>query len=178
MKNIKAIIKTCNKLIPRFREHVLIFPILIAMASCGQDNNSQLQAKVDSLQQKLNSAYKPGLGEFMLGIQEHHAKLWFAGTNSNWELADFEMHEIGETLDDIKLYCTDRPEVKSITMIDPALAGISKAIRNKDEDAFKKSFIELTSACNTCHKDNQHGFNVIVVPTMPPVTNQQFKPVK
>jgi hypothetical protein len=154
------------------------FVLIIFMTSCGQEHGSQLQAKVDSLQQKLNSAYKPGLGEFMLGIQEHHAKLWFAGINQNWELADFEVHEIGETLDDIKLYCTDRPEVKSITMIDPAIAGISKAIRSKDEGGFKKGFIELTSACNTCHKNNQHGFNVIIIPTTPPVTNQQFKPAK
>jgi len=171
-------IKTCEEVIPSIMKQVLISFFLITLASCGQVNDPQLQAKVDSLQQKLNSTYKPGLGEFMLGIQEHHAKLWFAGTNHNWELADFEIHEIGETLDDIKRYCTDRPEVKSITMIDPAIAGLSKAIRAKDEDAFKKGFTELTSACNTCHQDNQHGFNVIVIPSMPPVTNQQFKPVE
>ncbi|HEX3385103.1 MAG TPA: hypothetical protein VHS53_07950 [Mucilaginibacter sp.] len=40
---------------------------MIILASCGQGNNAQLQAKVDSLQQKLN---KPKLG-----------------------LADFEVHE-------------------------------------------------------------------------------------
>lgn len=155
-----------------------LFALLIVFASCGQGSNPQLQAKIDSLQQKLNNTYKPGLGEFMLGIQEHHAKLWFAGINKNWMLADFEVHEIGETLDDIKLYCTDRPEVKSITMIDPAIAGISKAISNGDEEAFKRGFTTLTTACNTCHKNNQHGFNEIVIPTTPPVTNQQFKPVK
>src|ERR1700747_1670747 len=93
----------------------LLFVTLI-IASCSQqsDNTKQLQARIDSLQQKLNNTYKPGLGEFMLGIQEHHAKLWFAGINKNWALADFEVHEIGETVDDIKQYCTDRPEVKSI----------------------------------------------------------------
>jgi len=155
-----------------------LFILLIILASCGQGNNSQLQAKVDSLQQKLNNAYKPGLGEFMLGIQEHHAKLWFAGMNKNWDLADFEVHEIGETLDDIKQYCTDRPEVKSIGMIDPAIAHINNAIKNKDEAAFKKDYIELTSDCNSCHKNNKHRFNVIVIPTALPVTNQDFKPAK
>ncbi|MBS1528953.1 MAG: hypothetical protein JSU01_01490, partial [Bacteroidetes bacterium] len=86
-----------------------LFILLFVLASCGQGNDAQLQTKIDSLQQKVNKAYRPGLGEFMLGIQEHHAKLWFAATNRNWELADFEVHEIGETLDDIKQYCTDRP---------------------------------------------------------------------
>jgi hypothetical protein len=151
---------------------------LVVLASCGgqTDSTAQLQSEVDSLQQKLNGTYKPGLGEFMLGIQEHHAKLWFAGTNKNWALADFEVHEIGETLDDIKQYCKDRPEVKSIGMIDPAISAISSAIKQKDVQLFKKGFIDLTANCNNCHKDNQHGFNVITIPANVPVTNQDFKP--
>lgn len=158
---------------------LLLLPLLMVFASCGQnDNSQQLQSKFDSLQQKINNAYKPGLGDFMLGIQEHHAKLWFAGINQNWELADFEVHEIGETLDDIKLYCTDRPEIKSIGIIDPAISSISAAIRKKDTEAFKKGFVQLTASCNTCHNDNQHGFNMIIIPSTVPVTNQEFKSAK
>lgn len=120
----------------------LLFVTLI-IASCSQqdDNTKQLQARIDSLQQKLNSTYRPGLGEFMLGIQEHHAKLWFAGINKNWALADFEVHEIGETVDDIKQYCTDRPEIKSIGTIDPGIAAINNAIKQKDVAQFKKVFV-------------------------------------
>lgn len=154
-----------------------LFILVSLCASCGQQSDTQkLQAQVDSLQKKLNSTYKPGLGEFMLGIQQHHAKLWFAGINKNWPLADFEVHEIGETINDIKQYCTDRPEIKSIGIIDPALTSITAAIKNKDAVAFKRSFIDLTTGCNTCHKDNQHGFNVIIIPTNLPIDNQIFKP--
>jgi len=153
---------------------------VILFASCGGhgDDTQKLQSQIDSLQKKLNSTYKPGLGEFMLGIQQHHAKLWFAGTNQNWALADFEVHEIGEALDDIKQYCPDRPEVKSIDMIDPPIASIAKAIKQKDTEAFKKGFIDLTNNCNNCHKDNQHGFNVIKIPSGLPVDNQDFKLAK
>ena len=158
---------------------ILFFSLLIILASCGQsDKADKLQAQVDSLQKKLNNTYKPGLGEFMLGIQEHHAKLWFAGINKNWQLTDFEVHEIGEALDDIKQYCADRPEIKSIGMIDPAISSIAAAIKKKDLEAFKKGFIDLTNNCNSCHKDNQHGFNVITIPTSIPVSNQDFKPAK
>jgi len=155
---------------------IIFFAIIAVLASCsGQnDNSDKLQAQVDSLQKKLNTAYKPGLGEFMLGIQEHHAKLWFAGINKNWELADFEVHEIGETLDDIKQYCTNRPEVKSIGIIDPAISSINAAIKQKDLVAFKKGFADLTANCNNCHQDNQHGFNVIIIPGSAPVSNQEF----
>src|ERR1700712_5078976 len=99
---------------------ILLLGVLFMLAACGgqtNDTTNQLQAQVDSLQKKQIDAYKPGLGEFMLGIQLHHAKLWFAGTNKNWKLADFEVHEIGETLGVIKKYCTERPEVKSIGII-------------------------------------------------------------
>jgi hypothetical protein len=159
---------------------VFFLSSLVLFASCSQqsNDNQRLQTQIDSLKQRLNTTYRPGLGEFMLGIQEHHAKLWFAGTNQNWALADFEVHEIGETLDDIKEYCSDRPEVKSIGMIDPAINSINAAIKKKDVDAFKKGFVELTANCNTCHKDNQHGFNVIIIPSALPVTNQDFKAAK
>jgi hypothetical protein len=157
----------------------LILVVFFIMTACNQSgNNQQLQAKIDSLQARLNDTYKPGLGEFMMGIQEHHAKLWFAGVNKNWQLADFEVHEIGETLDDVKKYCTDRPEIKSLGIIDPAVNTIKTAISKQDIDRFKAGFTELTNDCNTCHKDNQHGFNIITIPTSPPVTNQEFKPVK
>ena len=159
---------------------LLFISLLIILASCGgqNDNTNKLQARIDSLQKKLDSTYKPGLGEFMMGIQQHHARLWFAGLNKNWQLADFEVHEIGETLDDIKQYCADRPEVKSIGIIDPAISGIKAAIKEKDLQAFKKDFTELTADCNNCHKDNQHSFNVIIIPTSLPVANQDFKPAK
>ena len=159
-------------------KNLLFLPIVLLICSCNNQSgdNTKLQAKMDSLQAKINDTYKPGLGEFMMGIQEHHAKLWFAGLNKNWKLADFEVHEIGETLDDIKKYCTDRPEVKSIGIIDPAISSINTAIQKKDMASFKSGFIALTNNCNSCHKDNQHGFNIITIPTAPPVTNQEFKP--
>src|SRR5882757_9478157 len=110
----------------------LAFIILLAViVSCHQQGNEteKMQETIDSLQKRLNETYKPGLGEFMTGIQLHHAKLWFAGQYQNWPLADFEVHEIIESLDDIEAYCKDRPEIKKIGMIKPPLDSVNKAIR-------------------------------------------------
>jgi hypothetical protein len=134
-----------------------------------------LQNQIDSLRSRLDSAYKPGLGEFMLSIQEHHAKLWFAGKNGNWDLADFEMGEILETITGINKYCTDRPEISSLPMIDPSLDSLKIAITRKNIEAFKGSFILLTNNCNNCHKVTKHGFNIIKIPDIPPVSNQVFE---
>jgi hypothetical protein len=158
-------------------KRLLLLSTILIISACNQSNNDhQLKVRIDSLQAKLDDTYKPGLGEFMMGMQEHHAKLWFAGINKNWKLADFEVHEIGETLVDIKKYCSERSEVKSIGIIDPAINNIKAAIQKKDIMLFKSGFTGLTNDCNNCHKDNQHGFNVITIPTTLPVTNQDFKP--
>jgi hypothetical protein len=154
--------------------------IVLIITSCNQQNDkvNELQAKIDSLQKQLNETYKPGFGEFMSGIQTHHAKLWFAGQNQNWPLADFEVHEIQESLDAIRKYCSERPEMKAIGMIDPAIDSVSNAIQQKDPGLFRSSFILLTNTCNKCHKATEHGFNVVTVPTNLPVVNQDFRSVK
>lgn len=145
--------------------------------SCGEPEGqtSNLQAQVDSLQRRVESSYRPGLGEFMSGIQVHHAKLWFAGKAGNWGLADFETKEIREAIDDINLYCTDRPEVASLPMIKPPLDSIDEAIRNKSIVQFKRGFVLLTNTCNNCHRATKHEFNVIQIPLTPPFTNQVFE---
>jgi len=151
--------------------------ILIACDN-PNDQKEKMQATIDSLQKQLNETYKPGLGEFMSGIQTHHAKLWFAGINQNWRLADFEVNEIKESLEDIQKFCIDRPEVKSIGMISQPIDSVNNAIQQKNLQLFTNSFTLLTNTCNNCHKATEHGFNVVTIPVSPPVTNQDFKPAK
>jgi hypothetical protein len=136
----------------------------------------ELQTKIDSLENRLNQAYVPGFGEFMSSIQVHHNKLWFAGINRNWQLADFEIHEIMETVGNIQKYQTARKESKEIDILLPVLDSVGASIRTGDEIAFRKNFNVLTETCNTCHKQNDFGFNVVKIPDSPPFTNQVFKP--
>jgi hypothetical protein len=157
---------------------ILLFVASIFLFSCNRSSNETagLQKRVDSLQTALNNSYKPGLGEFMSDIQIHHAKLWFAGKYENWPLAGFEVGEIQEALNDIPKFCSDRPEVKSIGIIDPAMDSLSAAIKAKNETRFESSFTLLTATCNDCHKATHHGFNLIKIPEIPPVSNQVFRP--
>jgi len=160
------------KKIPLF----LTFIITLVIAACSSSGSetAALQARVDSLNTQLSQAYRPGLGEFMLSVQVHHAKIWFAGKNQNWALADFETGEIKETLEDVKKYCTDRPEIKSLPIIYPALDSLSSAIKAKNQVRFEKSFVLLTASCNSCHQSTHHQFNVIKTPDVPPITNQVY----
>ena len=143
-----------------------------------QNNTKQLEDKIIELQTKLDNCYKPGFGELMGSIQVHHSKLWFAGTNENWKLAEFEIHEIEEALGDIQKFNSDRLESQSIAMINPAMDSVSSAIMQRNLSLFKGSFKALTNTCNNCHKATAHEFNVITIPTTPPFSNQSFIPVK
>ena len=156
----------------------IIVSLALSVIACNdqQQPTAHLQSQIDSLQQQLDKTYKPGFGEFMSGIQVHHEKLWFAGINQNWKLADFEINEIKESLEDIQTYCTDRPERKSMAMIDAPIDSISHAIQQKDQSLFKTDFITLTNTCNNCHRATEHAFNVIKIPDTPPFSNQEFKP--
>jgi|SRR5436190_5266592 len=151
--------------------------IIIVSSSCNQQaqRTGALQSRIDSLEKKLATTYKPGFGEFMSSIQVHHAKLWFAGKNKNWELADFEIHEIGETLDAIKEYQNEREESKKVDMLKPALDAVNDAIQKKDSSLFNSSYLLLTSTCNNCHKAVNFGFNVVKIPDTAPFSNQAFK---
>ncbi|MEP7239015.1 MAG: hypothetical protein ABI685_14145, partial [Ferruginibacter sp.] len=140
--------------------------IFLAMLTCllfacnnSADKSQVLQNHIDSLEQKIANSYKPGFGEFMSGIQAHHAKLWFAGQNQNWKLADFEIHEIMEAIAAIQKYETEREERLMIPMIDPAIDSINNAIKLQDPALFKSSYTLLTNTCNNCHHAAHFEFN-------------------
>ncbi len=153
-----------------------IVAVAILLFSCNQQQEvKQLQLRVDSLEKKLNEAYKPGLGEFMADIQLHHAKLYFAGKHAKWKLADFEIKEIMEALDDVKDFAADRPESKLVpVMLGPALDSLNDAIVKKDTAQFNRRFVVLTNTCNNCHAAVHFEFNIITLPTIPPYSNQEF----
>lgn len=155
----------------------LLVIITFGICACNQSSETKkkLQAKIDSLEKKLANAYKPGFGEFMSNIQVHHVKLWFAGQSQNWKLADFEIHEITETLDAIQQFQTEREESKKTEMLRPALDSVNNAIQQQNPALFKSSYSLLTNTCNNCHRATNFEFNVVKIPDTPPFSNQSFE---
>jgi hypothetical protein len=153
----------------------IIFLPLVLLACARPTNNTSMQNRIDSLERKLEDTYKPGFGEFMSSIQAHHAKLWFAGENQNWRLADFEIHEMIEAIDDVQKYETERDESKLIGMINPAIDSVTSAIRKEDPASFKRSYVLLTNTCNNCHRSADFEFNVVKIPDVQSFSNQDFR---
>ncbi|MDZ7623428.1 MAG: hypothetical protein U5J96_03135 [Ignavibacteriaceae bacterium] len=153
---------------------------LLTLLSCADNSDkiAELQNRIDSLQLKINDSYKPGFGEFMSNIQVHHAKLWFAGINENWPLAEFEIHEIEESIEDLKKYQAEREESKMLPIINPPLDSVRAAIKNENLVSFKNNFATLTNTCNSCHQAVKFDFNKVKIPDSPPFNNQVFKKEK
>jgi len=130
--------------------------------------------------QSASQPYVPGIGEFMMATQVRHAKLWFAGEAQNWDLAEYELDEIKEGLEDAsRLHPTldGLPIAELIKANTQApLDELSKAVAVKSSNRFSAAFDRLTGACNTCHTEARHAFIKIKRPTMPPASNQVFSP--
>ena len=121
------------------------------------------------------NTYKLGFGAFMSSIQSHHSKLWFAGQSQNCKLADFEIHEIMESIEAVQKYEIERKEIKSIAIINPALNSVNIAIQLKDIVLFKSNYSLLTNTFNNCHPANDFEFNVVKIPETQSFSNQEFK---
>src|SRR5690242_16535093 len=81
-------------------------------------------------------AFTPGLGEFMTFTQVRHAKLWLAGNAGNWELADYEIDELKEGLEDVAKYVPTYKDMPVGRMIESTImkpiADVEQAIKARD----------------------------------------------
>ena len=170
---------------------IVIAFLLIRITSLGSEvqrirdqNNRELAALQDSLkraQADLATAKElaPGLGEYMTTIQLHAGKLWFAAKASNWDLAEYELDELKETMEATKGLNAEKNGVKISGVLDSVLqtqvARLAESIKRKSPTEFQKLYDETLSACNGCHTEAGYKFIHIVRPSAPPVTNQRWE---
>jgi len=152
--------------------------------SLSPPNTGGLAALQDSLkrtQADLASSKElaPGLGEYMTTIQLHAGKLWFAAKAANWQLAQYELDELKETMEAAKALNAEKNGVKISNVLDSVLqtqvAELDKSIKSKSPTDFQKSYDDALSACNGCHTETGHKFIQIIRPSAPPVTNQKWE---
>ena len=130
----------------------------------------------------LPKVYMPGLGEFMQVIQNHHAKVWLAAKARNWELAQYQLSEMKEVLDEVRELVPTYKNVPVGQMVDAIATGpigdLEKAVEEKKFGKFAKSYDKLTEACNSCHMAASRGFIKIRRPARSTFENQDFSPAR
>ena len=119
--------------------------------------------------------YAPRLSDIMGATQLRHFKLWYAGAEKNWPLANYELGQIKESFGDAMTYYPGLPVSDMTTLAKPA-AALDAAIRKQDSEQFARAFRTLTAACNACHEAQGVGFIRIKVPNASPFSNQVFPP--
>ena len=147
-----------------------------------------LRAQVDALQaaQAETAKAEPPkaeLGQQMLNLQIRHARLWSAGEDQNWLLAQFQLAELNEALDDVVAENGDAAALQPQRLADvlpmmmkPAVAKLRDAIDSHDKQAFESAYDGLSAACSGCHKIADHGFLVIQRPKTPLLDNLKSTP--
>jgi hypothetical protein len=151
----------------------------LVTAGCGPHASAPVSAAAAA-----TPAYVPGLGEIMSLQQMRHAKLWLAGRASNWDLAAYEVDELGEGFDDVvTLHPTHKdaplaPKDGVPRFVTTPLADLRAAIARRDGPAFERAYDELTTACNACHRATNFGFNRVQRPAGNPYPNQAFAPAE
>jgi hypothetical protein len=126
----------------------------------------------------------PDVGQTMLSIQVHFAKLYYAAEARNWDLARFEREEIVEDLNTVAAL---KPEENGVSLVgiigaftnSPSgpLSCLKDAFDVSDRPLFRKAYQDSVLMCNACHQSTGRPFIVITVPTNPPVFNQRWEPV-
>jgi hypothetical protein len=158
---------------------LLAAAVTLTALACGQRSQAGTAAPA-----AVSEAYAPGLGELMTLQQMRHTKLWLAGQAGNWELAAYELDELGEGFDDVvKFHPTHKdspvaPKDAIPRIITQPLADLRAAVNKKDSGAFARTYDALTAACNNCHQATNFGFNRVQRPEANPYPDQVFAPRK
>lgn len=110
-------------------------------------------------------------------VQRYSSKLYFAGMEENWELADIYSHEIEEISETIinGNHVDDGVNVSELlkTMLLPKIENLETSIEAKDRAMFEANYQTLIQTCNQCHDAANYGAVQITVPDDNPY-NQDF----
>ena len=87
----------------------------------------------------VKDSHGPGLVETMMATQSHHAKLWLAGNARNWELAEYQVDELKEGLEDAAKHIPDYKGVPVGSMIEFSCCRRSSRSKARSRRAIAKN---------------------------------------
>jgi hypothetical protein len=164
---------------------VLLPPVLLgALLAQTADTAAQsppAAATTPALTSPAPAAFNPGVGELMnLIVQPRHTKLWFAGHEANWTLAEYEIKELRSALANVakaRPVFRERPVAENVEMfMGGAFRGIDEAIRARDATKFAEAYATVNAGCNACHSALNQSQVVIKTPEQASYPDQEFRP--
>ncbi len=108
------------------------------------------------------------LAEKMMFLQRYSEKLYFAAKKQNWELADFYLEELEETVEKVikanKMEDGINVSSQMREMLYPKIKDLQEKLKSKAYSEFDKSYNAMLMNCNGCHMLTKHGFIKVQVP--------------
>jgi type II secretory pathway component PulL len=146
-----------------------------------KQENAALQAQFQTrFHNTAEEASHNELLAYMGYFQRFADKLYFAGKEQNWELAEFYTEELEETAEKLANGNIEDEGVNLSALVPsvllPSIEPLEKAIKAKDSKAFQENYVLLVNSCNKCHTLAKHPFIRVAVPTSPTHGNQVYRP--
>jgi hypothetical protein len=133
-----------------------------------------------SAQNQPAGGYNPGIADLMnLIVQPRHTKLWFAGNEGNWRLAEYENKELKGALANVakaRPRFRDKPVAELIeAFMSASFRSVEDAIKAEDATKFAEAYASVNTGCNSCHKALDQDFVVIQTPEQHAYPDQNFR---
>jgi hypothetical protein len=159
---------------------VLIPPLLLG-ALLAQSGDTVAQSPPAAASTPAPAAFNPGVGELMnLIVQPRHTKLWLAGHEANWTLAEYEIKELRSALANVakaRPVFRERSVAESVEMfMGGAFRGVDEAIRDRSATKFAEAYATVNAGCNACHTALNQAQVVIKTPEQASYPDQEFRP--
>ena len=160
---------------------VLMPPALLGALLLAQTADTASESPPAAATSPAPAAFNPGIGELMnLIVQPRHTKLWFAGHEANWTLAEYEIKELRSALANVaksRPVFRERSVAENVEMfMGGAFRGIDEAIRARDATKFAEAYATANAGCNACHTALNQSQVVIKTPEQASYPDQEFRP--
>jgi hypothetical protein len=162
-----------------FDATVLVAPIAVLCAVLTSGDRST--AQTPPVPAVAPAPFNPGFADLMnLIVQPRHTKLWLAGKEANWVLAEYELKELRGALANV---AKARPRIRDQsaaelleTFMSAPFRTADEAIRERSAVKFAEAYGRLNEGCNGCHRSLEHKFVVIRTPEQVSYPDQEFRP--
>ncbi len=98
-----------------------------------------------------------GFDQTMIEVGYRYNEIYWAGQDENWEYALYQLDEMTGTLEAGFIRRPAREESADMFM-NVSIPELQAALEEGDPDLFQRRFESFTSACNTCHLNEDVRF--------------------
>lgn len=150
------------------RKQVSIFAMLILVATSCTENKTKNGPSgwlKGSDEEKFNTVADQlrGFDVTMVEVGYRYQELYWAGTDVNWEYADYQIEKIRATIESGLERRPKRAESAEF-FLKEALPAMERIVKQRDSVAFLEGIKGLTLNCNACHAKEKVPFFTVTLP--------------